>query len=232
MSWREGARLVATKKSCGLKEEPGHLSCCGVAFKGSREGLRLVLPMEAEFTEIYAELEGKLRRAGGFFRGATVTLDSRRRLLPEETTALSTLLQEHGLAVRIPKELSPPPSPPTEIATTVRAPVRSGQCVEVEGSLLVLGDVHPGAEVRAGRDVIVLGSARGVIVAGLVSGREAKVFAFGLRPSLLRLGDLMARSPAGGPAWRPEIARVQEGQIVVEPFTGWERTKTRRTRKD
>jgi len=191
----------------------------------------LVLP-EADFSLIYTELEEKLRRAGGFFQGASVTLDPRRRLLPEEITALTNLLQEYGLTVRIPEEPRLPSSPPMETATVIHTPVRSGQYVEAEGDLLVLGDIHPGAEVRAGRDVIVLGSARGVIMAGLVSGREATVFAFSLRPSLLRLGDLMARSPVKGPSWRPEIARVQEDRIVVEPFLGWHRTKTRKARKD
>ncbi|MCL6614017.1 MAG: septum site-determining protein MinC [Firmicutes bacterium] len=126
------------------------------------------------------------------------------------------------------KEAKAVSSPPTEAMVAVRAPIRSGQCVETEGTLLVLGDVHPGAEIRAGRDVIVMGSARGAIAAGLVSGREAQVFAFALRPTLLRLGDLVARAPAAGPSWRPEIARIRDGQIVVEPFTAWLRTKARR----
>lgn len=109
--------------------------------------------------------------------------------------------------------------------------MRSGQSVSSDGNVLILGDVHPGAEVLAGRDLVVLGVAHGTITAGLVSGREATVFAFQIRPSLLRLGDLVATCPGSGPAWRAEVARVREDRIVVEPFAGWQRTSTRRPRK-
>ena len=109
--------------------------------------------------------------------------------------------------------------------------VRSGQCVRADGNVLILGDVHAGAEVVAGRDVIIMGAAKGRITAGLISGRDAQVFAFVLRPSLLRLGDQLARSPGGDPFWRAEVARVRQGQIIVEPFTGWQREKARRLRK-
>ena len=222
-----GARLSASKRGRGPEGKLGHLSYPGVAFKGSREGLRLILPAEGDFGEVYAELEGKLADSGGFFRGATVALEPRRRLLPEETAALRALLKEHGLEVVANKGAKAVSSPSAEAMVAVRAPIRSGQCVETEGTLLVLGDLHPGAEIRAGRDVIVMGSARGEIAAGLASGRAAQVFAFLLRPSLLRLGDLVARSPGAGSSLGPEIARVRDGRIVVEPFTGWPRAKAR-----
>lgn len=204
-----------------------------MAFKGCRQGLRLVLPPDGDFQSICAGLAERLSAAGEFFRGAKVLLDqSGRLLLPQEIQALKKILIGHGLeAVAEEPRGRGLAALPSEATVTVRAPVRTGQRVAADGNILVLGDVHPGAEILAGCDVVVLGTAKGAIAAGLVSGREASVFAFELRPSLLRLGDLVARPGGAGPAWRPEIARVREQDIVVEPFTGWQPTKTRRRRK-
>ena len=40
--------------------------------------------------------------------------------------------------------------------------LRSGQRVEFEGSLVILGDVNAGAEVVAGENVVVVGILRGL----------------------------------------------------------------------
>ena len=44
--------------------------------------------------------------------------------------------------------------------------LRSGQKIEFEGSLVVLGDVNAGAEVIAGENIVVLGVLRGLAHAG------------------------------------------------------------------
>ena len=43
-----------------------------------------------------------------------------------------------------------------------RGALRSGQRIEYEGSLVVLGDVNAGAEVIAGENIVVLGILRGL----------------------------------------------------------------------
>lgn len=44
--------------------------------------------------------------------------------------------------------------------------VRNGQIISSPGHILVLGDIHPGGIVRAGRSVFVLGQLRGLAQAG------------------------------------------------------------------
>lgn len=44
--------------------------------------------------------------------------------------------------------------------------LRSGQKIEFEGSLVILGDVNAGAEVIAGENIVVLGELRGLAHAG------------------------------------------------------------------
>lgn len=51
--------------------------------------------------------------------------------------------------------------------------LRSGQKIEFEGSLVVLGDVNAGAEVIAGENIVVLGVLRGLAHAGAKGNKKA-----------------------------------------------------------
>lgn len=51
--------------------------------------------------------------------------------------------------------------------------LRSGQKIEFEGSIVVLGDVNAGAEVVASENIIILGVLRGLAHAGAKGNRQA-----------------------------------------------------------
>lgn len=54
-----------------------------------------------------------------------------------------------------------------------RGNLRSGQRIEFEGSLVVLGDVNAGAEVIAGENIVILGELRGLAHAGAKGNKKA-----------------------------------------------------------
>lgn len=58
-----------------------------------------------------------------------------------------------------------------------RGSLRSGQKIEVEGSLVILGDVNSGAEVVASENIVVLGTLRGLAHAGAKGNKQAIVAA-------------------------------------------------------
>jgi len=99
-------------------------------------------------------------------------------------------------------------------------PVRSGRIVDHVGHLIVVGDVNPGAEVRAEGSIIVLGRLRGVAHAAI--GRDAGcIIALSLQPQQLRIGRMVARAgDADRPSGGAEIAYVTGETIVVERFSG------------
>jgi len=102
----------------------------------------------------------------------------------------------------------------------VKRTLRSGQHIRYDGSVAVLGDVNPGAEIIASGDIVVLGSFRGVAHAGATGNVRAIVAAFRLNPTQLRIANIITRSPDGdstGPA-APEIARIKDGKVVIEAF--------------
>ena len=82
-----------------------------------------------------------------------------------------------------------------EIATSEtkfhRGSVRSGQKVEFEGSLVILGDVNDGAEVIAGENIIVLGDLRGLAHAGAKGNKEAIIAASSIEAPQLRISNII-----------------------------------------
>ncbi|MBR3002570.1 MAG: hypothetical protein IKF38_03280 [Clostridia bacterium] len=58
-----------------------------------------------------------------------------------------------------------------------RGSIRSGQRMEVEGSIVIIGDVNSGAEVIASDNIIVVGSLRGLAHAGAKGNKQAIIAA-------------------------------------------------------
>lgn len=114
----------------------------------------------------------------------------------------------------------------------VRAALRSGQTIEHPGAVIVIGDVHPGAQVIAGGDVVVWGRLAGIVHAGVLGDQPAVVCALALQPTELRIGSATGHAPAArGSRWHlpgrrnrstPEVARVVDGVIVIE---AWDQVK-------
>ena len=113
--------------------------------------------------------------------------------------------------------------------TWVQQTVRSGQVIKATGNLVILGDVHAGAEVIAAGDILIWGHLWGLAQAGADienSGENARceIRALGINALQLRIGSFIARQP--DKAWQhkltgpeqqllPEVARVTEGEIRI-----------------
>lgn len=104
----------------------------------------------------------------------------------------------------------------------IKRTVRSGQRISYNGNVVILGDVNPGAEVIATGDILVMGNLRGIVHAGAKGDNQASVVAFRLWPTQLRIGNIISRAPDGehGQPGIPEIARVRDGEVVIDPFPG------------
>lgn len=105
-------------------------------------------------------------------------------------------------------------------AMIVHATLRSGQKIETENSIVLIGDVNCGAEITAGGDVIVLGTLRGVVHAGAYdeTGGGRFIFSLDLQPTQLRIGSIISRGEAKS-AKVPEMAYVDGNMIVVEYYS-------------
>ncbi len=114
------------------------------------------------------------------------------------------------------EELKEPQSAPL----VVRQTCRSGTRIESPAELIILGDVNPGAEILAARDIIVFGTLRGIAHAGVYGDRSAKIWGLHIEPQQLRIADVVAVPPRERTAKpkRYEVAEVQGDRIQVTRF--------------
>jgi septum site-determining protein MinC len=78
-----------------------------IAIKGTRNGLLLTLEPETPFIEVLNALSDRLAEAPSFFRGASLAVDTRRRILGgNERTQLENLLAAYQMSVMPLEDLS------------------------------------------------------------------------------------------------------------------------------
>ncbi len=101
----------------------------------------------------------------------------------------------------------------------IKRTLRSGVSVRHPSHVVLLGDLHAGAEIIAGGDIVVWGALRGIAHAGALGDETAGIYALYMAPTQLRIGSQVARPPehSGDEGW-PEQARVRDGQIVVDAW--------------
>jgi len=215
----------------------------GIVFKGTAEGLIIVIPNEYTPDRIMSEMEAKVSAASRFFKGAKIKVAYRGPQISEEDEArLKAILDEKSGAVIEsfsreeegvqPQKTEAPPAPAAGIrrffsgdanedsCKFIRSTVRGGTRIEYDGSVVVMGDVNPGSEIIASGNVIVLGTLRGMVHAGAGGNRDAFVYALSLKPTQIRIAEAIARRPPDDPedqAFSPEIATIRDGLIIVEP---------------
>lgn len=76
-----------------------------------------------------------------------------------------------------------------------RTSVRSGQKIEYEGSIVILGDVNAGAEVVAEENIVILGNLRGLAHAGAKGNKKAIIAANIIDSPQLRIANIIKEKP-------------------------------------
>lgn len=98
--------------------------------------------------------------------------------------------------------------------------LRSGQVLEFDTSIVILGDINAGAQVVSAGNVVVLGKLLGNVYAGASGRNNSFVVALQMYPTQIRIGDVIARSPDERRKIETEakIAFSQDGNIYIEPL--------------
>ncbi|HVP21391.1 MAG TPA: septum site-determining protein MinC [Anaerolineaceae bacterium] len=211
-------------------------------IKGVRDGLLISL-VEGEWSELQAMLLQHIHERATFFKGARVALDVGNHILrAAELGGLRDKLSDYGIVLWAVLSNSPTteqtaqmlglatriftPRPDRSIrasgqpaegenALLVQKTLRSGMRIVSPASVIIIGDVNPGAEVVAGGNVIVWGKLRGVVHAGVDGDEKAAVYALDLNPMQLRIASYIAVQPLRKGKSAPEMAHVSNGQVVA-----------------
>lgn len=98
-----------------------------------------------------------------------------------------------------------------------RGSLRSGQKLETEGSLVVLGDVNSGAEVMASENIVVLGSLRGLAHAGAKGNKQAIISAGLLDTVQIRIANIVKEIDRDEePMHKQAYVFVDNDSIIIE----------------
>lgn len=220
---------------------------CKVTFKGTVNGLSILLREEDDFDAILQEMEKKISAAGRFFKGASLVVRYRgKTLAAQQEKVLMELLKlksgaeiksfelEQEESVQRDKQVRAAEAPQKPLVRSKffkdtdegmtrfhRGTVRSGQLVSFNGNVVVIGDVNPGGEVAATGNVVVMGSLRGIVRAGTDGNKDAIVVAYNLQPTQLSIADIITRSPDEDVPKNhtiPELAFIKDDMVYIEAY--------------
>ncbi len=220
-----------------------------IIIKGTSSGLVITIG-PGVWQGLIEELDSGLGQKASFFKGGRVALRvGPRQLTRPQLEAAGQVLNRHNVTLWAVESEAPgtqeaavqlgletdlsPPNLTVDAAQTsesqrdsliIQRTLRSGQVVNHPGHVVIIGDVNPGAEIKAGGSVIVWGRLRGIVHAGAEDGYQEKavVCALHLAPMQLRIGNWVSRAPADDSdhEFMPEMASIQDGQIVAESWNG------------
>lgn len=105
----------------------------------------------------------------------------------------------------------------------IKQTIRSGQVINFEGNIVIIGDCHPGSEIKASGDITVWGVLGGIAHAGALGNQKAKIRALKMNAIQLRISDCYARRPDSlntifvekTNVFTPEEARIVNDEIVI-----------------
>ena len=98
-----------------------------------------------------------------------------------------------------------------------RGSLRSGQRIETEGSIVIIGDVNSGAEVIASDNIVVVGNLRGLAHAGAKGNKNAIIAAGRLDSVQLSISNIVKEIDRDEEiAHKQAYIFVQDDKIVIE----------------
>lgn len=173
-----------------------------ITIKGVKEGLVFLLDDQCEFSTLLDELQYKLEKSHqqlltGPIVHVHVKLGGRQVGEDEKDLIKSAIRQQGNLIIQsidsdIPEEPKDDNGQNLKVLTGI---IRSGQTIEHDGNLLLMGDLNPGGSLLCTGDIYVLGALRGLAHAGVKGREDAVIAASLLRPTQLRIAEVISRPP-------------------------------------
>lgn len=218
-----------------------------VMLKSNKYGINLILDGHMDFEELLKCILDKFKESEGFFKDArmAISFEGRKLTQEEEFQIIETItdntsvniicildndaLKEELIRQKIERFEEEQAGKTGEF---YKGTLRSGQVLDCESSIIILGDINPGAKVISKGNIVVLGSLKGNAYAGANGNDQAFVAALLMDPIQIKIGDVIARSAdkvqegkkrrkkhtAGADA-DPQVAVVKDGNIYIEPIT-------------
>ena len=173
-----------------------------ISIQTKKDSVNIKIEEDATQKQILQELKKKITELKKLYKEDTTPIFITGKVFKnEEMEQIQTLIQKaipvevkfdspkilglHGIKKSFSKEIA------TSETKFHRGSLRSGQKIEFEGSLVILGDVNSGAEVLAGENIVVLGILRGMAHAGAKGNKEAIIAAASIESAQIRIANIV-----------------------------------------
>lgn len=220
-----------------------------VVIKSKSYGIHLVLNPELEFQELLDAVISKFQDAGAFFKNAKVGISFEGyNLSVEQEYMLIDAIQEHTTisvvcimeeekiqeACMLAKAEAHIRERIMENALCHYGSLSPGETLQSETGVVIIGNVPTGAKVIAAGNIIVFGELKGFAQAGLYDDSAAYIAALSIDTGHLQIGSILfipqaeerkektglfRRKKTAEPGITPQIARVLDGHVIMEPCT-------------
>ncbi|MDD3367779.1 MAG: septum site-determining protein MinC [Lachnospiraceae bacterium] len=213
-----------------------------VVLKSFQNGISIYMDPDADFKDILSETALKFRESSKFFKNAkmAVSFEGRNLSSEEELLLIDTIHansyvyivcivgkdeDDHNQRfIRAIEQLSYENKEDNQ-GKFYRGTLKNGQILEVESSIVMIGDVNPGAMIISQKDIIIIGGLYGEAYAGGREDNSHFVVALNMAPERLKIGDYRYQGTEKNTRWPikpkilPKMASVRDEHIVLEPIT-------------
>ena len=218
-----------------------------VVIKSNKYGINLILDKDMPFPELLDAILEKFRESEKFFKDAKVAISFEGRTLTqeEEYQIIETITQNTSISIICIVDNDDAHAQMVKAQIDAyyesvagndgefyRGTLRSGQVLESVSSIVIVGDVNPGAKIISQGNIVVLGALKGNAYAGAAGDSNCFIVALDMDPIQIQIGDVLAKSPDKKPKAKkmrkkakmpdvsePQIAMAKGGNIYIEPIT-------------
>lgn len=219
-----------------------------VVIKSNKYGINLVLDKTMPFRELLVAIKEKFLESEKFFKDAkmAISFEGRELTQEEEYQIIETITENTSISIIciVDNDESHADLVKQQIdayydsvsgreGEFYRGTLRSGQVLESVSSVVIVGDVNPGAKIISQGNIVVLGALKGNAYAGAAGDSNCFIVALEMNPIQIQIGDILAKSP-DHKKMKPrrlrrkektpvtpeaQIAVAKGGNIYIEPVT-------------
>lgn len=205
-----------------------------VTIKGVKDGLVFVLDDTSLLVDVMKELQHKLEKTHRkILFGPLVHVQvklGKRQLVDAEKEEIRSLIKSRGNLIVQSVEsdgIEAALLVPDLSIKMIHGMIRSGQTIRHEGKLMLMGDVNPGGVIECTGDIYIMGSLRGMAHAGVNGDQAAIIAASHLRPTQLRIAEVISRPPDewGIEEAFMEFAYIRNGVMEIDKINQLQRVR-------
>lgn len=176
-----------------------------VMIKGQKDGLVLKCDDQCSYNQLIEALKSKLLERRKFYLDGplfSVKVEVGNRYInSKQREEIQTIIRSEKklLVAEIESDVMTREECENKIKKVELKPIvqmiRSGQVLQFDGDVLLIGDVNPGGKIIAGGNIYILGALRGFAHAGCEGQMDKFIAASLMKPSQLMIGNVMNRPP-------------------------------------